>query len=416
MKIWQIALSDLRHRKMRSFLVMLGLAIGIASLAAISSLLESMKTDLANQMADYGPNIIITADSGEITLSYGGITLSGMKVGMKPLTPQNAVDLMNVEGKEKIRVVLPKLLGQATSKGLPIIVSGSDIPLEFSIKPWLRTVDFAAKIKRMKQRNPDPAAMSGDKLDLKREEQANIQLTKDEVILGADVSYQLGLFPTNRILINDQEYVVKSILDKNGSAEDGQVLMNLPEAQQLLGITDQLTAIELSADFSGGSEGELLEQIRAVLPDAKVTSLQKSLSDRNEVMSRLSYFGYSVSVLILAGGMLAATFGMTLSVAERTREIGVFQSIGLGKTFVRKLILLEGILLSLVGGFLGFLLGTGMAWFAIPFLSKSVATIPLRLDILLTSLVLALVIGIFASIYPASRAANLDPVEALRAL
>jgi len=75
---------------------------------------------------------------------------------------------------------------------------------------------------------------------------------------------------------------------------------------------------------------------------------------------------------------------------------------------------LEGIVLSGIGGLVGFIIGTALARIAIPMLSNTVFNLSWRLDILGTSILLSLVIGTIASVYPAQQAANLDPAEALR--
>ena len=112
--------------------------------------------------------------------------------------------------------------------------------------------------------------------------------------------------------------------------------------------------------------------------------------------------------------MLAAGLGMNNAVRERTREIGIFRAIGFHRSMIRKIIFLEGIMLSLLGGLVGYLLGTALARIVIPMLSTTDLTASWRMDILVISILLSMVTGTIASMYPASQAANLDPAEALR--
>lgn len=413
MTILQIALGNLRQRKMKSIFVMLGLAIGIATIVSIYSVLETMKIEMTRQMTDYGANILITADTGELTFSYGGITIPGVLYDVEQLTTEHVAAIDSIQARPMIRAIVPKLLGMAESAGEDVVIAGSDLQSEFSIKPWLRIADLLAKLEKGKSATSG-AAMGGEKLDLEREDHTLIELSETEVILGAGVAYTLGLVPSNRIALNGEEFTVKAILEKNGTAEDDQVLMNLAAAQKLLGLTDEVTTIELAADYTAGSEEELLGQIRTMLPNARVTSLRKAMLDRDEVVTRLSHFGFSVSIFILLAGMLAAGLGMSAAVRERTREIGIFRAIGFRKSHIRKIILLEGTILSILGGLLGFVLGTGLAGIAAPLVAGARLAVAWRMDILAVSMLLALVIGAIASVYPAQQAAKLDPAEALR--
>lgn len=414
MTIFEIALRNLWQRKMKSIFVMLGLAIGIATIVSIYSVLEAMKMEIKSQMTDYGANILITADTGELTFSYGGITIPGMLYDVEQLTTENVSDMDNLKSRSMIRAVVPKLLGMVVADGNEVIVAGSDLKSEFSIKPWLRIVNFLPATVETSSGTDASAVMGGEKLNLNREDYKNIVLSESEVILGSGVAYTLGLFPSNRIMLNGQEFVVKAILEKNGTAEDDQVLMNLSSAQTVLGYSNEITTIEIAADYTYGKEEELLEEIRAMLPHAKVTSLRKAMLDRNEVITRLSHFGFSISIFILFSGMLAAGLGMNNAVRERTREIGVFRAIGFHRSVIRKIIVLEGTMLSLAGGFIGYLLGTVLARIVIPVLSSTALTVPWRMDILVISISLSLITGTIASMYPALQAANLDPAEALR--
>lgn len=413
MTILQIAISNLRQRKLKSILVMLGLSIGIATIVSVYSILETMKSEMIKQMEDYGANILITADTGEITYSYGGITIPGV-LYEKQLTTEDVSELEGLESSGMIRAIVPRLLGAVTTLGNEVTIAGTDIKKEFSVKPWLRIVDFLALTKAPAGGVDTGSSMGGDKLNLDREDYTLIELNDNEVILGSGVAYTLGLFPSNRIILNEREFTVKAILEKNGAAEDNQVLMNLAAAQEVLGYPDQVTSIELSADFTLGSEEQIIQEIETLLPEAKVTSLLKALRDRDEVADRIAYFGFSVSVVILISGMLVAGLGMTSAIRDRTREIGILRAIGFRKSYIRKIIFLEGIMISAAGGLVGFAAGTVLARFLIPIITETYLAVPWRLDSLAGSILIALAIGSIASVYPAQQAAKLDPAESLR--
>ena len=160
----------------------------------------------------------------------------------------------------------------------------------------------------------------------------------------------------------------------------------------------------------------MIEEISLALalPHARAISMQQVMLGRDELLSRISRLGLTLSLLVLFAGLMVVTLTISAAVRERTREIGVFRAIGFRKKHIFKMILLEGIFISLCGGLLGYISGKLLTRLLGPLLLGMESAIPWRLDLLLTALLLALVMGLLASLYPAHQAAKLDPAEGLR--
>ena len=105
---------------------------------------------------------------------------------------------------------------------------------------------------------------------------------------------------------------------------------------------------------------------------------------------------------------------MKSSVEERTREIGILRAIGFRKRHIIQIVLTEAGLLSLLGGLLGYLLGMGAAVYFGSAMVKAEVFIPWQSDLLVYALSASLLIGLVGSLYPAWKAARLDPTESLR--
>lgn len=148
--------------------------------------------------------------------------------------------------------------------------------------------------------------------------------------------------------------------------------------------------------------------------DAEVTSLRQAVLGRDEMLSRLTRFGVSVSVLVLLVGMLVVVLTMSAAVRERTREIGIFRAIGFRQSHIVGIVLMEGAVLSLVGGIVGYLAGMSAARLAGPVLADMPLSTPWRADLLIAAVLVATATGLGASVFPARQAAGLDPAEALR--
>jgi putative ABC transport system permease protein len=108
---------------------------------------------------------------------------------------------------------------------------------------------------------------------------------------------------------------------------------------------------------------------------------------------------------------------MMASVNERTREIGIFRAIGFRKIHIARIILLEALVVGFLAGFLGYLAGLGVSRLALPFfLPGQGITIPWDMGVAVGATALSMLLGLTASVYPALRAARLDPAESLRAI
>jgi putative ABC transport system permease protein len=384
MQLYHIAINNLRRRKAKMFFVLLGLVIGIATVVSVYGVVETMKTEMTRQVAAFGANVVITPDAGELTFSYGGITLPEVMFDVERLTMDDVAAIENVTSRAMVRAVAPKLLGLAVvENGQNLIVVGAELQQEFLVKPWLGLPEL-------------------------------LVLKDNEILVGSTLAAGLGVMEGDLLNLSGQEFRVFAMLKDSGSSEDEQVLMNLGAAQALLGRPHEVTVIELAADYTLGSEDALIAQLREVLPNAEVTSLRQEALRRDELLTRLVRFGMSVSVLILFVGMLVVGLTMSGAVRERTREIGVFRAIGFRKSHVTKIILMEGVIVSVLGGIFGYVAGMVAARYAGPLLAGMEIKVPWRFDLLALAVILAVVIGLAASIVPARQAARLDPAEALR--
>lgn len=414
MTLYQIAINNLRRRKAKMFFVVLGLVIGIATVVSVTGVVETMKVEMTKQMSEFGANIVITPDTGELAFSYGGITIPEVLFDVEKLTTDDVAAIETITERSMVRAVSPKLLGVAKADKRNVIVAGSDIESEFSIKPWLRFSTGEKMVTAPAEPSGEGKEMDYEKLDFTREDLSQIDFSGNKVILGSVVADALGVMAGESITLDAIEFEVVAVLEENGSAEDNQVIMDLAVAQTLLGRTNEVTVIELSADYSLGSEDALMAQLRTTLPHAEVTSLRQAVLGRDEMLTRLTRFGMSVSILVLFVGLLVVGLTMSGAVRERTREIGIFRAIGFRKSHVTKIILMEGIIVSVIGGILGYAAGMLVAQYGGPALAGMELIVPWRLDQLAIALSLAVIIGALASLYPARQAAKLDPAEALR--
>lgn len=421
MKLYHIALNNLRRRKAKMSFVILSVIIGIATIVSVNSIVEAMKTEMTRSVSEFGVNVVITPDAGGLTFSYGGITLPEIVYDVKQLTTNDISSVENLPSRNMIKVIAPKIMGLGAhgSSENKVIVVGADLQQEFLVKPWLRFRDEAQILKDVELAQAGTDEPSRDKMvvesiDLSRQNMESIDLLDNQILVGSALAASWGVKEGDFVTISGQELEVFAILLESGTAEDKQILMDITAAQELLGRKGEVTVIELSVDYLAGSEDVLLLEIKQALPHTHITSLRQETLRRDEILMRLVRFGMAISILILLVGMMVVGLTLTNSVRERTREIGVFRAIGFRKSHIAKMILFEGVLISVTGGLMGFLVGTLIARYGGSLFAGMDITVPWRVDFLLISVGLAVLIGLLSSLYPAYQASSQDPVEALR--
>ena len=192
------------------------------------------------------------------------------------------------------------------------------------------------------------------------------------------------------------------------------VFGSLGAVQELLDKPARLSLIEVAALCKDCPVDDIVAQVAAQLPHAKVTAIQQSVRAREETVGRLTQFSAAIAgVVLVIGGLLIFTTTAG-SVVERTREIGVLRAIGFRRTHIVRGLVIEVAVVSVLGGLLGWGGGTLLSWAALPYFAETELAFELRPALVPLAIGSALLIGILSSLYPIVRASRLDPSEAVR--
>ena len=420
MKIYNISLNNLQRRKGKMFLIFIGLSIGIATVISVYAIIQSMKIEMTRQVSDFGVNVVITPDIGGLTFSYGGITLPEIMYDAQKLYMDDLDIIDSLPSRKMIRTIVPKIVGLGKlDSGNEVIVIGTNIKEEFKAKSWLRIYDEPIMIINSEENNEiepdqDSKMMEVQLLDLERQNIDEINVLDNNVLVGYDLAKARNLRKGDSLRISDTQFEVYGIIAENGSVEDQQIFMNISSGQQILSRDNEITVIEMGVDYFQGSEEQLIEEIGKALPNVNIASLRQENFRRDEMLTRFVRFGMAISALVLLVGVLVVALTMMSSVRERTREIGVFRAIGFRKKDIFIMLMIECVIISIAGGLIGYALGTAIAKNIAPIISDMNIQIFWSLELLALALITALFSGLVASIYPAYKAANKDPVESLR--
>jgi putative ABC transport system permease protein len=218
----------------------------------------------------------------------------------------------------------------------------------------------------------------------------------------------------DRLTLAGREYRVAGVITPTGGREDAMVFGELGSVQVLLGRPGQLSVIEVSALCQDCPVGDMVAQIGAVLPNAKVSAVQQAVRARTEAVERLTRFAAAVSGVVLLIAALVIFTTMTGAVVERTKEIGVMRAVGFPPSHLNRGLMLEVVAVSVAGGLLGWLVGVLASWALLPYFSQTDVAFGLEPALALYTVAAALAVGAMSSIYPTVRASKLDPSEAIR--
>jgi putative ABC transport system permease protein len=391
------AFRSITANKLRSGLTILGIIIGITAVIAMLSIGEGAKRQLAQSIESLGSNMLTI---------FPGIIQPGRGIVSAGRGTAQSLKMKDVEVIKKIEGV--KVVSPEISRRFQIVSSAgkNTNSLVLGVTPDYLTVRNAKiQIGKFFQEN-----------DLNR-----------VAVLGPTVAEDLfgEEDPVGKtIRINKVNFKVIGVLEPKGSLgfmnPDEVVLVPLLVMQKILTGSEYLSQIAVQAESSDLIEGLKEEITQALLkehkvsadnPDFSVIASQEFLNTFNSLINTMTIFLASIAAISLVVGGIGIMNMMLTSVTERTKEIGLRKAIGAKKKEILMQFLIESVILTLIGGIFGIILGSlisiGVSKFAN--ITSEVSLYSIFLSLTFSSLV-----GIIFGYWPAKRAADLDPIVALR--
>ena len=386
MKLHTITLQSIKRRKAKSLFLALGIILSVGSVVTLINVGNNVNKSIAEHLDEFGANIIVTPRTDEVNFNYAGINISSTSYQKNELTTDDALKIKKIKNGKNISVLAPKLLNIAKTDKGKVIVSGVNFSEEKRLKKWWKLT-------------------------------GNYPISKNEIILGNLAAEKLNLSIGGNIEISTSKYKITGILTETGSQDDEMIFMDLTEAGILFDKQNKVSFIEVAALCYDCPIEEIVAQTSAMLPGAKVTPIKQAIESKLSAIHSFELFALGISFVILLISILIVFVNVNASVNERTKEIGILKAIGFRDSHILKVIVYEVAFISIVSGFVGYLISMPATSIITPFLTMEGNSsnafdfiyLPLAVGI-------SVVVGIIAGIYPAIRATRMDPTVAFRAI
>lgn len=397
----QNARESLRTTRSRTLLTITGVAIGVASITAILSLATGIQNIIAGQVKALEGNVAVVRPSAKTT---------GINDLANP-TPFQAFATSTLTERDLTTITeLPNIDGAA-----PLMM------INGSLKSDRHTIDTAPIIAT------SPSLEKIAKLELGDGEFVTTSIASDTVVLGNQLS--IDLFGTNRtlgrsVIIRGQPFHVAGILAKqndpinfNNVDFDNSALITLERGKAFNQGIAQIQQINIRADSHASlpkvtqAAAAALDRNHAGEKDYQILTGSEIAQPTSRLYNAIAGVTAAIAGISLIVGGIGIMNIMLVGVAERTREIGIRKAVGASDRNIVFQFLVEALILSLMGGVIGYAAGLAGAFLISTFLTFDPA---FSWQILLLAVIVSLGVGIAFGLYPAIRASRKDPIESLR--
>lgn len=376
------------HNKLRSFLTMLGIMIGVASIIALITIVQGATNSISDQVNSLGANKIMVNAMG-----------TPLKQGLSDEDIKSIAKVNNIDG------LSPTISGKTS-----VVNNGNvmeDVMVQGKNEVYFRTDTSLLKSGR-----------SINLLDINNKNQV--------AVIGSDIVQTLfyGVDPIGKVLmVNGTNYTVIGTLSTSNSfgisSNNDSVIIPYTTALRNLGAKD-ITSLDVYLVDTNLAD-ETVINIKSVLSAAfnykedayTVTNMGDMISSFQSIMSMMSLLLAGIAAISLVVGGIGIMNMMLVSITERTTEIGLRKALGATPSRIQLQFIIESIFLSLIGGLIGLILGGLIAYVAAMLIGISfvisVSTVSLAVGF-------SAVVGIVFGYMPARKASRLNPIDALRSL
>ncbi len=418
---FRLSVNSILHRKLRSWLTLLGIVIGVAAVVSIISIGEGAQVSMTQKLSGFGADIITISPGFSGTSEFfGGLKGGkGHKSGADAIESSQTIssaitptltkrDATIIRGNPNVEYVNEIVSGRGEliflAEKLTVTING------VNPNTWKNVANLELASGRYLSASDSTAIVIGDRI-------AN-NTFKQPITLGRQLS------------IEGKSFTIAGVLKPSGSGtSDSTIYMPFESAWTITDVNkDTFSSIQAKV-YNAESVEETTEQLTEALmisrrvternQDFSITSALAVQERLNEVSQTLTLFLGAIAAVSLLVGAIGIANSMFTSVLEKTREVGILKALGSTNYEVLRLFIIESGLFGLVGGIIGVLLGIvaslGISSLGVRLMGGGgEVTTLVTPQLIVFAIILSTIIGVVSGILPARTASKLKPIEALR--
>lgn len=396
MKLYHLVFKDILRRKKRVLYAALGIVIATMTVVSILTVATAGQAKIYDQLEKYGANLSVIPAISNVDMTLGDINLGALTVGenhipearlseIRQIADSEIKKALGIDDDTDIATIAPKLYVNTKVRDTSLLVVGVEPQEERAIKTWW-------KIKE------------GEYLK-----------EGDEALLGTQTAQLLKLNVGDKISFNGSDTTVVGILEETGSSDDYQIFLPLKTLQQAFGKEGVVSSVDVRALCNACPVEFIADSINQNITGVRAVAVKQIAENEMGLMEKMNNLMLALAGITLAIGAFGVVNTMMTSVHERIKDIGIMRAVGASRGQILKTFIYEAVIIGIIGGIVGYLAGTVVAYGVGPlvFEGTAITYIPLYLPL---SLLLAIFVAIISTAYPAFRATTVKVSDSFRSL
>ncbi len=396
MKLHQLVFKDILRRKKRVLYAATGIIIAAMTVVGILTIAAAGQEKIYAQLEKYGANLNILPAISSVDAALGNLNMGSLAVGDNYI-PESVIPqirqiadgmiraTLDIKDEGNIATIAPKLYVNTKVKGASLLAVGIDPKEERGIKTWWEI----RKGRWIEQ--------------------------SDEVLIGAQVAQLLNLDIGDKVSLNGTDVTVAGILDETGAGDDYQIFVPLPTLQKAFDKEGVISSIDIRALCNGCPVENIAAGINASIPGVRALAVKQVAKTEMGMVDKMSNFMFALAGITLIIGAFGVVNTMMTSVHERIKDIGIMRAVGASRNQIIKIFIYEAVLIGIVGGIMGYALGTAIAYAVGPLVFEG-ATVKFEPQYILLSLLLSIFVAVASAAYPVYRATTIKVSDSFRSL